>query len=206
MWELVSGIASGLGSWFGAKKSADSAKAINDAQIAQADKQWERYVELANTSHQREVKDLLAAGLSPVLSANSGAPAAMSSMPTLNIPGAVWADAGKNIGQVGNQIISSAKMMSEKRVVDANVMTAQANAASAKAESIVKASEAWLASQKTDFLRENPEYIKRQVIGESNKDVQGLAIGGWDKIISGAKEGFQLFMEDLKKRPLRLGW
>uniref|UniRef100_A0AAU8B7F4 DNA pilot protein n=1 Tax=Dulem virus 158 TaxID=3145635 RepID=A0AAU8B7F4_9VIRU len=70
--------------------SADQAKILRDwqedqnakamefsAQQAALNRQWQEY--MSNTAHQREVKDLLAAGLNPVLSAMNGNGAAVGS-------------------------------------------------------------------------------------------------------------------------------
>lgn len=52
------------------KKEAEKARTFN-AKEAEKAREWEE--RMSNTSHQREVKDLIAAGLNPVLSVNGGA-------------------------------------------------------------------------------------------------------------------------------------
>lgn len=63
------------------KESYAMSQANNQWNAEQAQKQMDFQERMSNTSHQREVKDLIAAGLNPVLSANSGAssPAGASS-------------------------------------------------------------------------------------------------------------------------------
>lgn len=90
MWNFLAGlIPAGINaaaSWFGAKKQAQSVSETNvaNANLASYRMSWEE--NLANTAHQREVKDLKAAGLNPILSAKYGGSATPPAINTVMSP------------------------------------------------------------------------------------------------------------------------
>lgn len=138
---IVGGIAGGPGgaaqgaSMGGALSSgfgADSANSINSAE-AQYNRLFQE--KMSNTAHQREVADLRAAGLNPILSANSGAstPGGATAAPAQNVGAAVATSANDAIRiKRENEQFKSQKELNDSAIAT-QVTQAKLNEASAKA-------------------------------------------------------------------------
>jgi len=109
VWQAIAGIGSSLlGGLFG----SSGAKKQNAAQIQMAREQMDFQREMSNTAHQREVKDLEAAGLNPILSAKLGG----ASSPSGAMPNIV-----NEMAPLENSARSMGEKMYNFRVQDATV-------------------------------------------------------------------------------------
>lgn len=105
---------------------AEQQQAANNAWSAQqAQKQMDFQREMSNTAHQREVADLRAAGLNPILSANSGA-----SVPN-GASGETDTSAAGNVGAILQQVLQAQSAREVAAMYNAATINAASIAANA---------------------------------------------------------------------------
>lgn len=109
------------------------AKAMQfNAEQAALDRQWQET--MSNTAHQREVQDLIAAGLNPVLSANGGAPVGSGASASSQAMSGSMADVDTSITNfMGNLVGAYASMHNAEVNAKAVLGAANINAAASQA-------------------------------------------------------------------------
>lgn len=102
---LVSAAGTLGGAYIGNSISANSARATNAANLKYAQDTYDTQINLSNTAHQREVRDLRAAGLNPILSA-SGSGSASPAAPSVDLqnPDASFASLGDAFNSAGGHL------------------------------------------------------------------------------------------------------
>lgn len=120
--DFITGLVTGGLGIVGSEISARSARDVNDRQIALSQEQMAWQERMSNTAHQREVADLRAAGLNPILSATGGSGASnpLGSVPVLRNP---YENLGNVLNNVAANVVSSARAISEMELLSEKART-----------------------------------------------------------------------------------
>lgn len=171
---------------------------------------YDKQLTAANTAHQREVADLLAAGLNPVLSATGGAGAAMpSSMAAAAGPGGAGAAASMISALFGvkGQLASAQLANSQSKLADTNRLVATADVAKKSMETASTAYELGLQKEFWDRLpaNEKMDYLRRKyapaqsAFGASYEDAKKVLPKSWKELSTNLKD----FINGTKTLPVK---
>lgn len=164
---LVGSVISGGASLFGGLLGNDAS-----AKEAKKNRQWQEM--MSNTAHQREVADLKAAGLNPILSANGGASSPPGSMATQSDPVTPAVNSALK-GSLAKEQLNNLKADTAKKGAEAATQYVQQDLLSQQAQSAANAN--YITENSFDFtLKKNKHEAAKSIIDFLNAQRTGHGI------------------------------
>lgn len=167
-----------------------------------AKKAYERQLEFSSTAHQREVADLIAAGLNPILSVH-GNGAASVSVPSAGNPGM---KSSSNYGQTINsaRLVANQNKLMEAQQNQANSIAAsnKADAELTSAKTVSQKAHNVLDLGKSDYFKNLPKGVQYDVVnamlypGSMAGQIRGLGSALADGIVETGKNVGRAFLPE----------
>lgn len=178
---LISAAGTLGGAYVGNSISANSARATNAANLKYAQDTYDTQINLSNTAHQREVRDLRAAGLNPILSA-SGSGSASPAAPSVDLqnPDASFASLGDAFNSAGGHLGKGVQRQMDRAQLASQLELNALNGANTAESTRRTRLENERLGMIVDAYRKNPDLAKVAAIKDASGAVGGTAgLGAW---------------------------